>query len=113
MGIPEKNGLIQTIHPAQREFRRAIRQTAPVFVPFSRKQFKDRSLPPVKFLDNEEEAEAVLPPEEHDSELGGSESESDGEETKAKGTGSGVIYIDEVLTLANESVLLFPCILQG
>ncbi|KAJ3539480.1 hypothetical protein NMY22_g4720 [Coprinellus aureogranulatus] len=107
MGVPEKDGVIQSIHPAQREFRNAIRQTAPVFVPISRKQFRTRSLPPVNFLDNEEEAETGLKAEAQTPSSSNSlfslrsgfpVPESDVSEEED----SGEIYIDEVFALANQ-----------
>ena len=109
MGIPETRGLMQTIAPAQQDFRKAIRQTAPMFVPFSRKQAEARPLPPVKFLDNEEEVETVLPTEAHSLEPSETSRRSpDGSENKDAIEG-GPIYIDDVFALANESVL--PCYL--
>ncbi|KAG6382183.1 hypothetical protein JVT61DRAFT_833 [Boletus reticuloceps] len=37
-GTPDANGLLQTIRPHQQAFRRAIRSTAPVFVPWEKKK---------------------------------------------------------------------------
>jgi hypothetical protein len=108
MGIPETRGLMQTIAPAQQDFRRAVRQTAPMFVPFSRKQVKAQSLPPVKFLDNEEEVETMLLTEAHSLEPprpGLSRGVPDGSENR-DALEEGPIYIDDVFALANESV--FP-----
>lgn len=52
-GTPDKDGLLQTIRPYQQEFRRAIRSTAPNFVPWEKKK-KGTSLPKANFLQNEE-----------------------------------------------------------
>lgn len=107
MGIPETKGLMQTIAPAQQDFRRAVRQTAPMFVPFSRKQAETQSLPHVKFLDNEEEVETVLSTEAHSlepSESGLRRGVPEGSEN-GDAIEEGPIYIDDVFALANESVL--------
>ena len=36
-GVPDEDGLLQVIRPAQEKFRRAIRMTAPDFRPFEKK----------------------------------------------------------------------------
>lgn len=57
-GTPGSNGLIQSIRPAQIQFQRAIRATAPDFRPYARKDAQARSLPGMPFLENEEQFEA-------------------------------------------------------
>jgi hypothetical protein len=52
-GTPEEDGLLQTIRPHQQAFKRAIRETAPNFVPWERTA-KGRQLPKADFLANEE-----------------------------------------------------------
>ncbi|RXW23695.1 hypothetical protein EST38_g2159 [Candolleomyces aberdarensis] len=56
MGIPDKDGLLQAIRPVQQRFRVAIRGTAPLFIPLARASSSRFTLPPVRFLDNEEES---------------------------------------------------------
>ncbi|KAF8839962.1 hypothetical protein BDN67DRAFT_1011889, partial [Paxillus ammoniavirescens] len=53
-GTPEEDGLLQTIRPHQEAFKRAIRETAPDFVPWEKTQ-RGRVLPKARFLANEEE----------------------------------------------------------
>ncbi|KII95434.1 hypothetical protein PLICRDRAFT_25913 [Plicaturopsis crispa FD-325 SS-3] len=55
-GTPTEDGLLQSIRPAQLDFQRAIRNTAPEFRPYERKHAQSRSLPKADFLSNEEEA---------------------------------------------------------
>jgi hypothetical protein len=60
-GIPEKDGLLQAVGPSYLEFKKAIRATAPEFLPYER--IRAGSLVPRKpqFLDNEEEPPASDP----------------------------------------------------
>ncbi|KAJ7115622.1 P-loop containing nucleoside triphosphate hydrolase protein [Mycena crocata] len=57
-GVPDEEGLLQTIRPAQERFRRAIRDTAPDFRPFEPDQETQSDGPPPfpdpSFLSNED-----------------------------------------------------------
>ena len=81
-GVPVKDGLLQTIRPAQEDFRRAIRMTAPRFCSFKREVYEGpgRHLDQPTFLYSEEG-------EEWDE---GSESDIN------------TIYIDQVMERAHE-----------
>ncbi|KDR69881.1 hypothetical protein GALMADRAFT_128490 [Galerina marginata CBS 339.88] len=94
-GVPDSDGLLQAIRPAQEVFRRAIRVTAPNFRPFEREFEHKRHIGRADFL-VEEEGEAW-----------GAE-ESEDEDTDAKGRKqkyhpSSKIYIDEVLARAHQA----------
>jgi len=54
VGIADDEGLLQKIHPAQENFRRAIQATAPNFVPFEREFGSTAVLPKFSFLSKEE-----------------------------------------------------------
>ncbi|KAK0499138.1 P-loop containing nucleoside triphosphate hydrolase protein [Armillaria luteobubalina] len=58
-GVPDEEGIIQMIRPAQEKFKRAIRGTAPQFRPFERNLAGTRTLPDPTFLGNEDDGEAV------------------------------------------------------
>ncbi|KAG2121234.1 P-loop containing nucleoside triphosphate hydrolase protein [Suillus clintonianus] len=62
-GTPDEGGILQTIRPHQQAFKRAIRATAPHFIPWARGDA--RELPEADFLANEEddsqEPVAVVP----------------------------------------------------
>ncbi len=58
-GIPDEEGILQMIRPAQENFKRAIRGTAPQFRPFERNLAGTRTLPAPTFLDNEDDEGAV------------------------------------------------------
>ncbi|KAJ2930159.1 hypothetical protein H1R20_g6940, partial [Candolleomyces eurysporus] len=66
-GIPNKKGLLQSMRPAQQKFRKAIRDTAPEFMPFHRENAGTRFLPRPQFLDNEEESEGSASQDAEDS----------------------------------------------
>ncbi|KAJ7234502.1 P-loop containing nucleoside triphosphate hydrolase protein [Mycena haematopus] len=55
-GVPRADGLLQVIRPAQEQFRRAIRATAPDFVPFEEPEESDGSarFPDPDFLSHED-----------------------------------------------------------
>ena len=57
--IPGENhdGLIQTLRGPRDEFKKAIRQTAPFFIPLERSQVDDTSMPAARFFLSSEEAE--------------------------------------------------------
>ncbi|KAG1734532.1 P-loop containing nucleoside triphosphate hydrolase protein [Suillus lakei] len=52
-GTPDEDGILQTIRPHQQDFKRAIRATAPNFIPWGRND--TRELPTPNFLANEED----------------------------------------------------------
>ncbi|SJL13186.1 uncharacterized protein ARMOST_16625 [Armillaria ostoyae] len=58
-GIPDEEGILQMIRPAQENFKRAIRGTAPQFRPFERHLAGTRTLPAPTFLGNEDDEETV------------------------------------------------------
>ena len=53
-GVPNHDGLLQTIRPLQEKFRKAIRMTAPNFRPFESSFKEERHLGRASFLANEE-----------------------------------------------------------
>ncbi|KAK0199336.1 P-loop containing nucleoside triphosphate hydrolase protein [Desarmillaria ectypa] len=57
-GIPDEEGILQSIRPAQERFKRDIRGTAPQFRPFERRLAGAQTLVAPSFLGNEED-EAV------------------------------------------------------
>jgi len=56
-GIPDENGLIQKLRGPREEFKKAIRYTAPYFLPLERSQAVDIAPIPPPFLSDEEEWE--------------------------------------------------------
>lgn len=86
-GVPDEDGLLQTIRPAQERFRRAIRATAPAFLPFEKRYAGKKSLEMAVFLSSEEGGEEI--PEEPVS-FG----------SLAESPAGGEIYVDEVLARA-------------
>lgn len=53
-GVPNEDGLLQSIRPHQMQFRMAIRSTAPQFVPLETRVARDFKMTRPKFLDQEE-----------------------------------------------------------
>lgn len=53
-GVPNHDGLLQTIRPLQEKFRKSIRMTAPNFRPFESSLKEKRHLGRASFLANEE-----------------------------------------------------------
>ena len=94
-GVPDEDGLLQAIRPAQEKFRKAICRTAPDFRPFERKFKGTRHLGRATFLHSEEGEEW-------------SESESNAESCLeldslvSKKRKSKAIYIDEVMERARQ-----------
>ncbi|KIJ13508.1 hypothetical protein PAXINDRAFT_100617 [Paxillus involutus ATCC 200175] len=82
-GTSDADGFLQTIRPCQEAFKRAIRRTAPNFIPWEKTQ-KSRELPEPRFLANEE----------------GDDEESDDE---GEGEYEHKIYIDEVFKRAQSA----------
>ena len=56
-GTPNEDGLLQSIRPAQLQFQKVIRKTAPEFLPYERRHAAKRSLPVAEFLANEENSD--------------------------------------------------------
>ena len=81
-GVPDEDGLLQAIRPAQEKFRRAIRATAPDFSPFERDSEETSHLGRATFL--------FLHSEE-------GEEWHEGSETDEK-----TIYIDQVMERAHQ-----------
>lgn len=52
-GTPDKDGILQSIRPHQQAFKRAVRATAPRFIPWGKNDV--RELPAIDFLANEED----------------------------------------------------------
>ncbi|KAH9485775.1 Interferon-induced GTP-binding protein Mx2 [Psilocybe cubensis] len=111
-GVPDENGLLQVIRPAQERFRRAIRATAPQFRPFERKYEEQRHISRAEFLveeegqvwDNEESEDEDREPREQ--ELTPSDSLSDvssSRSSKRKALPNNKIYIDDVMERANRA----------
>jgi len=110
-GVPDTDGLIQSIRPAQHRFRKAIRSTAPNFRPFERKYSRTRHLSRPDFLNQEEgpcEGESsdmdVNESEDEPTEDGSSPGTSSKKRKHSKAT-DNKIYIDDVLARANQCVL--------
>jgi hypothetical protein len=89
-GVPHSDGLLQAMRPAQLRFRKAIRETAPEFIPFEREKAGKKTLPKPRFLDNEEEY---------------GEEGSEGLQARAARS----VYVDEVYARAMQSVHYFQC----
>jgi hypothetical protein len=96
-GVPNEDGLIQLIRPAQEKFKLAIRQTAPEFRPFEKRFAGSKTFGRAKFLKNEEGG------------VSGTDDDEDGDvdpSFKPKGRSIGrksrKVYIDEVLKRAHE-----------
>ena len=118
-GVPDEDGLLQAIRPAQDRFRRAVRGTAPKFRPFERKYKGERRLAPAAFLSFEEGeggGEEDADGDEEDAEQQGAQATNGGGEGRKRKhgdvVGHDVIYIDEVYERAHRLVsfptLLFP-----
>jgi GTP-binding protein EngB required for normal cell division len=88
LGIANKEGLLQRVHPAHEDFRSTIRGTAPDFRPYERRERRSKTFTKPEFLANEED--------DDDGELKEDQDSNDGNDLAA----SGPIYIDEVLNRA-------------
>lgn len=96
-GVPHADGLIQTIRPAQEEFRRNIRRTAPDFRPFESGQKRGKiqpMFPDPDFLRDEEGREHWFPPSNNE---------------QASITARVPIYVDQVLTRAEKYFFCPSC----
>ncbi|KAF9461878.1 P-loop containing nucleoside triphosphate hydrolase protein [Collybia nuda] len=60
-GIPDEDGLLQCIRPAQEKFRRALRVTAPDFRPFEKRYEETKTLGKASFLSHEDGYEEIRP----------------------------------------------------
>lgn len=91
-GVPDQDGLLQTIRPAQEKFRLEIRGTAPKFLPFERRFAAVKRIGKAKFLRDED----------------GEEDDDDDDEDKSDGLSrrqnrkADIICIDEVLQRAHQ-----------
>jgi hypothetical protein len=93
-GMPDEDGLIQAIRPAQEKFRSAIRQTAPEFRPFEKRYAEGRTFGSPLFLRHEEGGVS-------DMENGVGEASSElGDQAPERPR--KIIYIDEVLDHAHK-----------
>jgi hypothetical protein len=100
-GVPNHDGLLQTIRPLQEKFRKAIRMTAPNFRPFESALKETRHLSRASFLANEEsEDNADEASDNEDEDNAGSLVNKTNKPTVlAK---SRKIYIDEVMEKAQQ-----------
>ena len=94
-GVPDEDGLLQAIRPAQEKFRREIRRTAPDFRPFEWKFKGTRQLGRATFLHNEEG-------EEWNESESNTESCFDPDSLVSKKRKGKAIYIDEVMEKARQ-----------
>ncbi len=85
-GIPDEDGIIQTIRPEQEKFQREIRSTVPDFRPFERKHAGKRSLERPDFLSNDDGEEVKIEAFREDGDLLPDD--------------NNTIYIDELWTRA-------------
>jgi hypothetical protein len=92
-GVPDEDGLIQSIRPAQEKFKLAIRRTAPEFRPFEKRFAGTKIFHRATFLRNEEGGVSDVDDVDPSLEPKG----------KTKMTGQKhKIYIDEVLQRAHQ-----------
>jgi hypothetical protein len=68
-GIPSKEGLLQSIWPAQEEFNPEIRGTVPKFLPFERRSARTKKLEKARFLINEEGDNMIYVGHEHKADI--------------------------------------------
>lgn len=101
-GVPNEDGLIQSIRPAQERFRREIHFTAPRFRPYEKKYAGTRKMPRVDFLDHE--GAEVSEEEDGDVQIANAGH-------KRKKPVAGDIYVDEVFERAQkyDPHLVFEC----
>ena len=105
-GVPEA-GLLQTIRPAQEQFRRSIRSTAPDFRPFERRYAQKKSIHKAEFLLGEEGHEDFAALHEPVESGSGNESVASSEGPNSSEDivpNPDAIYIDEVMQRADEYV---------
>lgn len=100
-GVPNHDGLLQTIRPLQEKFRKAIRMTAPNFRPFESSLKETRHLGRALFLANEESEDNAGEASDNEDErhivaFGNSTHKPQGLVKSKK------IYIDEVMVKAQQ-----------
>lgn len=109
-GVPDEDGLLQAIRPAQNRFRMLIRMTAPNFRPFERKYENEKHLGRAAFLVNEEGIEGDNEASESED---GSRSQSAeppgqlGSAGRKRKRTTDKIYIDEVVERAHRLVVSY------
>ncbi|KAG6887851.1 hypothetical protein C0995_012216 [Termitomyces sp. Mi166 len=101
-GVPE-DGLIQAIRPAQEQFRRAIRVTAPNFQSFERRHAKKKKLGKPGFLLSEEGHEDFAILDGNTDERSAESVDESSDNGLIITPQSYAIYIDEVMQRANEA----------
>jgi hypothetical protein len=112
-GVPDEDGLLQTIRPAQEKFRSEIRATAPEFLPFEKRFKGKKTLEKAKFLQDEEGDEEDEPEEEQASPVeeelttpaksyAGSDDDESSSESLSLSSRPRIICIDEVLKRAHQ-----------
>ncbi|KAJ8514913.1 hypothetical protein ONZ45_g7596 [Pleurotus djamor] len=79
-GVSDEDGILQSVRPFQMQFRRAIRATAPLFVPLEKRSAKDFEFSHPIFLEDEGEEPFEVP-----------------------SGNTGFIYIDEVMARAQKA----------
>lgn len=112
-GVPDEDGLLQAILPAQEKFRLAIRETAPNFRPFEKRFEGKRHMGRVTFLaaeegrtfDDEDSEDEICPREESDSEIQGVSTGRGLAAPSYPTSKKSKIFIDQVLQRANRQVL--------
>ena len=112
-GVPDEDGLLQAILPAQEKFRLAIRETAPNFRPFEKRFEGKRHMGRVTFLaaeegrtfDDEDSVDEICPREESDSEIQGVSTGRGLAAPSYPTSKKSKIFIDQVLQRANRQVL--------
>ena len=104
-GIPNHDGLLQTIRPLQEKFRKSIRMTAPNFRPFESSLKETRHLGRASFLANEEGEDNAGEASDNEDEdhVGSFKKNPSKPQVLAI---SRKIYIDEVMEKAQQYVFL-------
>ncbi|KAF9461844.1 P-loop containing nucleoside triphosphate hydrolase protein [Collybia nuda] len=98
-GVPDEDGLLQSIRPVQERFRRALRTTAPKFRPFERRYADVKELEKAEFLAHEEGAEDFELDDDDDREILRKPSST----KSSRNIPRGPIYIDEVMERAEQA----------
>ncbi|KAF5374338.1 hypothetical protein D9758_004674 [Tetrapyrgos nigripes] len=99
-GVPDSDGLLQRIRPAQEDFRRNIRKSAPNFKPFEKKDGKSYRLRQFPFLENENEADDDGDADDENADGLQASTDTESEDYMPD---KNAIYIDEVLKRAHEA----------
>ena len=102
-GVPDHDGVLQIIRPAQEKFRKSIRMTAPNFRPFESALKEKRHLGRASFLANEEGEDDIGEASDNEGEGQGDGGFFAKTTTKPQVlTKSRKIYIDEVMEKAQQ-----------